>query len=96
MEFKKEDMPKTVEQIAAFAVGLLNADTGEKWDAIVETEGWDAYMKLKQGEFVYLINYSAGDKLLHILIQVASAYLWWEKAHERNVSASKMEKYPEV
>ena len=77
-EFKIEDFPETVQQLADWAVGILKIDTHVEWTAQVEVLRWDGQIIFKQGDFKWVIPYGAGDTIVSFMNQIFSV---WSKEH---------------
>jgi len=88
-EFKIEEYPASVQQLADFAVSILNIDSGVEWSATIEVLRWDSQIILRQGDFTWALQYGAGDKFTYYLSQVLSVYSLWMRAEKEVKDASK-------
>lgn len=79
-EFKLEEFPESVQQLADFAVSVLKMDSGVEWTATIDVLHWDAKIILRQQEnYVWYIMYADGDKFTKFLADLARTYYAWDR-----------------
>lgn len=79
IEFKLDDFPACVKQLAEFSTNVLKMDTGLEWEVDFEIMHWDARIIVHQNNYKWQLSYYAGMKFTEFLVQLSFTYQAWKR-----------------
>lgn len=86
-EFKLEEFPESVQQLADFAASVLKMDSGFEWTVTSEVEHWDAQIRVRYEDWGYIIRYEAGQKFTRFLLDLSMVYQLWDRDKKAKAEA---------